>query len=223
MPGPFMRRLILCILTLLFLLPTAALAKTVEPQPLTLFMDDLADRSVYVTVDDYDPEARVFTVTLYEPETFSREDIESLEVGDGIISDGKTWTVEKLDREGWAVQINNFHGGDYEQDALTLSAEYQYDGPVYRADDWGSHIWVPIGQMELSADGDWLFADSMEPELGWKLDKPEIMTAAAFAELYTEVQTSDLYKVGFDIQNCWMVFGRDGQPVLLCRIYRAWQ
>ena len=81
-----------------------ATAKTVEPE--STETNGLAGSTIHATIGDYDAQAKTFTVTLYDDDRFSIDNIEKLEAGDTLLAGGRLHKVKEKDRRG----KRRFHG-----------------------------------------------------------------------------------------------------------------
>ena len=88
----------------------AAMAKTVEPAgSWNAVMEGL---TVHATVGKYSEITGTFEVTMYEPDQFTAEAVESLAAGDVLLADGRAYTVKEMtaapDGEPMAVTDGGF-------------------------------------------------------------------------------------------------------------------
>ena len=74
-----------------------ALAKTVEPE--STETNGLAGSTIHATIGDYDAQAKTFTVTLYDDDRFSIDNIEKLEAGDTLLAGGRLHKVKEKTEE----------------------------------------------------------------------------------------------------------------------------
>ena len=74
-----------------------ATAKTVEPE--STETNGLAGSTIHATIGDYDAQAKTFTVTLYDDDRFSIDNIEKLEAGDPLLAGGRLHKVKEKTEE----------------------------------------------------------------------------------------------------------------------------
>ena len=74
-----------------------ATAKTVEPE--STETNGLAGSTIHATIGDYDAQAKTFTVTLYDDDRFSIDNIEKLEAGDTLLAGGRLHKVKEKTEE----------------------------------------------------------------------------------------------------------------------------
>ena len=99
---------------LMILTASAALAKTVEPdasKPDDTEFDHLAGATVHATVGEWNEDAKVFTVTLYEDDRFDPEEIDNLAAGDLLLAGGSVYKVkEKTSTEEYDILVRTEDG-----------------------------------------------------------------------------------------------------------------
>ncbi len=74
-----------------------ATAKTVEPE--STETNGLAGSTIHATIGEYDTQAKTFTVTLYDDDRFSVDNIEKLETGDTLLAGGQLYKVKEKTEE----------------------------------------------------------------------------------------------------------------------------
>lgn len=197
------------LLPALFLLLTAlfpaAHAKTVA----------LKNQSVYARVDGYDRKTNLLTVSLYEVETFGREDIDALNVGDVLQTNGQTIPVKSIERGALDVSVN---GGSYEHEEGTAWLVDANDG--YRVQRYNETVWLPVGTLTFPLVNDFLVLDGIDGT-GNTRDLPRVMPLPEFIDLIAK--SKEGYEVGFSIDNAYLLIDGNGRPVGIQRFYVPWQ
>lgn len=74
-----------------------ATAKTVEPE--STETNGLAGSTIHATIGEYDTQAKTFTITLYDDDRFSIDNIEKLETGDTLLAGGQLYKVKEKTEE----------------------------------------------------------------------------------------------------------------------------
>ncbi len=96
---------------MMILTVSLAAAKTVEPE--STETNGLAGVTVNATVGAYDELTKTFTVTLYETDSFSIENIEKLEAGDILLAGGSLYKVtEKTEDEYGDITVATEEGAE---------------------------------------------------------------------------------------------------------------
>lgn len=209
------KRPLLALVLLLTAFCPAAHAKTVVPMPLTLKTDALKNQSVYTRVNGYDRKTNLLTVSLYEVETFRREDIDALNVGDVLQTDGQTIPVKSIERGALDVSVN---GGSYEYKEGTAWLVDANDG--YRVQRYNETVWLPVGTLTFPPANDFLVLDGIDGT-GSTRDLPCVMPLPEFIDLIAE--SKEGYEVGFSIDNAYLLIDGNGRPVGIQRFYVPWQ
>lgn len=140
---------------------TAASA-TVSPLPADVGLDNLKDCTVAVSLEagdifrNADGAVRI-RVTVYSCwDRYDPVDIAGLKVGDELVIDGNTISVQSLEAEKGDIRIN----GGYEQDGYTLRTDD--DGVYYAVSANDMRIWKPVGTTELPVADSFVYFDRAE-------------------------------------------------------------
>lgn len=149
-------------------------AKTVEPLPSAIDLDNLGDCTVAVSFEKSDLTEENGTyqlhVTVSDYEKFDMVDISTLQVGDTLVVDGNQVKVGTLERtDSGAVKIN----GEIEDGGICLWTDN--DGVYYEMgfDDYKSYY--EVGEITLPLSADFVFTDNSD------LDNPgQTYTAEEF-------------------------------------------
>ena len=206
-----MKKPIIPLLAALMTLASAcACAKTVAPMPVRLNPDAVANQAVYVRLRGIDWRAETVTVALCEPETFAREDIETLQAGDVLLSGGEKMTISSIQEDLPAVLIHS------EEDAFALweNADGDYESMLY-----DRRVFTVAGERTFELSDDLIFLDGIDPSTGEALTLP---TAHTLRELKA-IMTGAAYDPGFAADNAYMVFDDEREAVVLARFYVPWQ
>ena len=153
---------------------TSAEAKTVEPLPSYIDLNNLGDCTVAVSFEKSDLTEENGTyqlhVTVSDYEKFDMVDISTLQAGDTLVIDGNQVKVGTLERtDSGAVKIN----GEIEDGGIYLWTDN--DGVYYEMgfDDYKSYY--EVGEITLPLSADFVFTDNSD------LDNPgQTYTAEEF-------------------------------------------
>ena len=208
---------LLCTLCLLIACFPAS-AQTVVPLEATLSADNLALKLVHAVIESYNATDNTLTLALYEAEAFSEEAIDSLEVGDTIVSEGDAYVVKTLNYHSDYVVINE---GDYEFSDGSLWLRMKSDG-TYQTESYEMNVWNLQARITCPISDTLIFLDGVVPSTGEPLMVPTLHGAEDFAAILKE-SFEDTYCLGFASHNVYAIFGGNGQLAAICRYYVPWQ
>ena len=201
--------IIACVMMLsLFLCPLAsadvitALATEINPE-------HLEKTASYARILGYNEETNTLTVELIVPETFAREDVLNLNVGESIYTGSQE--VEVLSIEGkddWCgvILING-------EDVVLFEERDGY----YRMDDEDDYFWNVLAVIECPVTDSLLFLDFIDENTGDMLSLPVVRTAEEFLDRLANSP------VTFDANNVYVVFDGEGKLATINRYYVPWQ
>lgn len=214
--------IITLVLSLSLLLCSAASADTVTALATEINPEHLEKVASYAHILGYNKESNTLTVELIAPEIFSWEDVEFLEVGDSIYTDGREVVVETI--EGYASK------GSYSiNDGEVILIHYfsTHDGfhPDYAAvyEDDDVHVWNNLGIRQFPVQDTLLFLDYTSDETNFPLEMPVVRTAREFIARLTQEDASEAFGVGFTADNVYVVFDGEGNLAVILRYYVPWQ
>jgi hypothetical protein len=187
-----------------------AIASEINPE-------QLASVAVYARITAYSPEKNELTVEVIVPETYDRDEVLDLQIGDSIYTQGQEITVETLGEKYGYLVINE---GDYEFSEGSVWLYEQFDG-TFAIADWHDNTWAILAELHIPAGAALLFLDSIDPATGEILNMPSVHGAAEFLEmLQTETEEGG---PGFATNNVYAVFDGAGQLAVIERYYVPWQ
>ena len=204
------KSIILLLSALMMLAAASACAKTITPMPVRVNPDAVANQAVYVRLRDIDWRAETVTVALCEPETFAREDIETLQAGDILLSGGEEMKISSIKEDLPAVLINS----DEDAFALWENADGDFESMRY-----ARKTWTIVGERTFELSDDLIFLDGIDPSTGEALTLPTAHTLRGLKGILTKAE----YDPGFAADNAYMVFDDEQEAVLLARFYVPWQ
>ena len=206
------KRITLMLSALLLLTATAASADVIHPLPSAVDPWSVAGQAVYVRLQDIDWRAETVTVALCDVETFDREAIQAMTVGDVIVSEGRKIEVRSIWEDAPVIIVNE----DAEALALWENDDGNYESAYNYTD---MKVWTVVGERAFELSDDLVFLDGIDPSTGELLDLP---TAHTLRELRQIIEGEE-YDPGFSAQNAYMVFDDEQEAVVLVRFYVPWQ
>lgn len=208
-----MKKRIALLLTAMLLLSAAvASAAVIKPMPSAVDLWSVAGQAVYVRVLDFDWRAETVTVALCDVETFDRDAIQAMTVGDVIVSEGREIEVRTIWEDAPVIIVNE----DGEALALWENDDGNYESAYGYTD---MRVWTVVGERTFELSDDLVFLDGINPSTGEMLTLP---TANTLRELRRIMEGED-YDPGFSAQNAYMVFDDEQEAVVLARFYVPWQ
>ena len=207
-----MKKRITLLLSALLLTAAAASADVIKPMPSAVDPWSVADQAVYVRLQDIDWRAETVTVALCDVETFDREAIQAMTVGDVIVSEGREIEVRTIWEDAPVIIVNE----DDEALALWENDDGDYESAYGYTD---MRVWTVVGERTFELSDDLVFLDGINPSTGEMLTLP---TANTLREL-RRIMEGEEYDPGFSAQNAYMVFDDEQEAVVLARFYVPWQ
>lgn len=112
MKNQHFRRVCASLLAVVMLLTaTAALAQTVEPIQ-ELMPESLAGHTFTATLKTYDTEIECFPAVFYEKDTYKKEEVESLKVGDALVFCDGEHTISNIGKSPMDTLELQFEDGE---------------------------------------------------------------------------------------------------------------
>ena len=204
------KRITLMLSALLMLIAAAAGADVIHPLPSAVDPWSVAGQAVYVRLQDIDWRAETVTVALCDVETFDREAIQAMTVGDTIITDGIEIEVFSIEEDMPLITVNE--GGEVLH--LWENEDGNFESAYYE-----QRVWTVVGERTFELSDDLVFLDGINPSTGALLTLP---TAHTLRELRQIIEGEE-YDPGFSSQNAYMVFDDEQEAVALVRFYVPWQ
>ena len=207
-----MKKRITLLLSALLLTAAAASADVIKPMPSAVDPWSVAGQAIYVRLQDIDWRAETVTVALCDVETFDREAIQAMTVGDVIVSEGREIEVRTIWEDAPVIIVNE----DDEALALWENDDGNYESAYGYTD---MRVWTVVGERTFELSDDLVFLDGINPSTGEMLTLP---TANTLREL-RRIMEGEEYDPGFSAQNAYMVFDDEQEAVVLARFYVPWQ
>ncbi len=161
---------------LLFTVSSAA-AQTVTAMATVTYTESYASR-VFRAIPGYDRETGILDVRLVIPEIFSREDAESLQSGDGIITEGREVRILSVERSGYGDILLN----EGMENPVRLAEDLQSNYRTMRQEE-EECIYIEMDRLQLPVTGSLLLLDMNDPEA---IDVPVVYSVEKFIRMKTE-------------------------------------
>ena len=213
-----MKKTLCMILCLCLIIPVMASA---EPKTITAVASDVNPGALYsIAVDArikaYNREDNTMTVEIIVPETYDADEVESLQVGDAIFTQGQAVTVESVVND-YGVIILNQKNPDDPSDSIMLYQGADLNYEILQDDD---HTWTTLGTLNVPVSGSLLYLDEIDPSTGEMLNLPTVHNLQQFV---AELEGGSTAGPGFDMNNTSVVFDETGALALIRRFYVPWQ
>lgn len=191
-------------------------SRMIYPDSPKVSMDSLSGQKLLVGGGDYSPETKEIALSLWVPEMFSTEKIETLEIGDVVVIEGREYRVQALLIDDDSCVINELAWLEDEAVYMQREADGRYY-PLYYHD----RVWQSIGEDFFRFAKKAVFMDGIDPDTGRRLEKPTKHTIDEFLEMkkYAEEIEHD----SFFIRNMWATFNEHDEITVLERQYVPWQ
>ncbi len=176
---------------------SAALAKTVEPAG--TWNAALAGLTVHATVGEYNEVLGAFRVTMYEPDQFLAEAVESLAAGDVLLADGRAYTVKEMTAAPDGEPMALVEGG------LEIIFDKNEDGYSARYSDDDRQCMHAFRQLFLPPSPIIIYEDNSDPET----DEPKVTEGL---ENILKIQAEkEETSIGFDFYATTVTLGENLQ------------
>ncbi len=188
----------------------------IQPEPILLRMDQLAGKTVLVSVGEYDDAEHLLTLTVLEKLRFAAEAVEGLQPGDVLNLDGELLAVQDVEPMTYLLLLDD--GGGVDEASIWLKKGEDSD---YAAGQYSDFIWRQVGSASFSVAQDAEFLDGINPEDGDMLESPTRHSMEAFLRIKSEEETRG--DPGFACHNVRATFNAEGEIASLERFYVPWQ
>ena len=212
-----MKKLFVLLLSLLFLCSAAsaeycATAMAVEVNP-----EHLVNVAVNARITDCSEDGGTLTLMLIAPERYRRDEIESLQSGDAIFTQGQEVCIDSVtEKYGYIV----FNEGDYEFSEGSVWL-YEDTDESYWIAEYDDHTWIEIAELQIPVTDRLIFLDGINPSSGEGLILPAVHSAGEFVSLFRSEAAGG--GPGFDVNNVTVVFDAEGRLAVVSRYYVPWQ
>ena len=205
-----MRRTGWMLVCLCLMLSCAAAEKTVTALAVSFHPENPVCTAVQGRILACDASEKMLTVEWIVPETFDREEILSLNAGDGIYTQGREIRIESVDEVSGCI-VFNLGETDFGDGSVWL--EDDGNGNYRRAD---GHAWNTAGICRLPVREHMLFLDEAGPGAWDGACPPAVHTAGEFMDIYAEEEQEN--GPGFFDSPLWFVFDGNGELAVIRRL-----
>ena len=194
--------------------------KTITAVASEINPEHLASVIVNARITGYSPDENALTVELLVPETYDRDEVLSLAVGDAIYTQGQEVVIETLS-EAYGYLVINDSEFAFSEGSIWL---YEQEDGNFAIDNWGDASWMILAELKAPVKESLLFLDGINPSSGESLSVPTVHNAADFlAMLKAENGEGEEGGPGFAANNAVVVFDDAGQLAMIQRYYVPWQ
>ena len=196
----------LVLAAIMILAVSAAAAKTVEPEDTEI--ERLAGATVHATVGEWNEDAKVFTVTMYEDDRFEIEDIERLEAGDILLTGGGVYRVkEKQETEDGGFMVVTEDG--YEIVFVQIGG----DEFIAQSTDDDRRYMHAFAVLYLPAAEGLTYEDYSDPE------KQDATVTTGLEEILKIKAEKEKYSIGFDFYATMITLNENLEIELIHQAY----
>lgn len=196
----------------------------IQPEPVVLCMDQLAGKTVLVTVGEYEDTENLLTLTVLEKLRFAAEAVEGLRPGDALNLDGELLVVREIEPMTNGFLLGDDGGfllgdeGGLDEGSVWLKKGEDGD---YEAGRYSDFLWRQVGSAPLAVAKDAQFLDGINPEDGEMLESPTRHSVEEFLRIKSEEEERGY--PGFGCRNVRATFNAEGEIASLERFYVPWQ
>ena len=151
-------------------------------------------------------------------ETYDREEVLSLAVGDAIYTQGQEIVIRTIE-ESYGYLAINVSEYEFSEDSVWLSD--QTDG-TFAIEDWDGYRWIVGAELKAPVRDTLIFLDDIDPASGEILNMPTVHNAAEFLRML-KTESEEGGGPGFATDNVYAVFNESGDLALVQRYYVPWQ
>ena len=213
-----MKKLLCMMLVFCLLVPAMASAErtVVTALAITVNPDNLASVAVDARITDYNQTDNALTIELLVPELFDFNDIENLNIGDAIYTQGREIEIREIEEDGGYVVLNPGQDGDGD-DTVWLCQYLDQNYTVMNQDD---AAWIVLATVTVPVPDRLLFLDEIEEVTLMPLYVPAVHGRSDFL---SAMEAEKENGPGFAANNAMVVFDENGDLALIRRYYVPWQ
>ena len=202
------KRIGIAVLVIVLMLAGSVLAEGKVVRPKAPLTDITRLDNHYVLTDIHYEGNRKATLTLYEEERFSAEEMDALKAGDIILTEGKEVLVNSVmpDDEGY-IFVNV--GTDDERFFYKNG-----HGEYLQSGENDVTPLITLGTMQMTIEDNQIVLDTTNVDLG----HPVLLTGA---DMIREMESGS--GIGFESKNVYVLYGGDNYPWIVMRFYTPWQ
>lgn len=213
-----MKKLLCMMLVFCLLVPAMASAERTVVTALAIAVnpDNLASVAVDARITDYNQTDNALTIELLVPELFDFNDIENLNIGDAIYTQGREIEIREIEEDGGYVVLNPGQDGDGD-DTVWLCQYLDQNYTVMNQDD---AAWIVLATVTVPVPDRLLFLDEIEEVTLMPLYVPAVHGRSDFL---SAMEAEKENGPGFAANNAMVVFDENGDLALIRRYYVPWQ
>ena len=177
-----MKKLLCIMLCMCLMIPVMASA---ERKVVTALASEVNPALVSVAVDAritaYNREDNTLTVEVIVPERYSAAEIENLQIGDAIYTQGQEVVINSISNEDGYIALNQ-GDSEYTDGSILLYQGLDMNYEIMQYDD---HTWVTLTTLNVPVYDQLLYLDEIDPASGESLNYPTVHSAA---DLIAEIE-----------------------------------
>ena len=201
-----MKKLLILVACLLMITSAASAERTVVTAlAAEINPDSLVSVAFDAKINSYTE--GIFSITILVPERYDPEEIQALQVGDAIFTEGREVEIKNLSKGIGSMILN---AGTADEVFLFESIDCNY-----WITNGSDNTWLELATVTVPASDHLIFLDSSTEET---ILHPTVYNAAGFVERMNAADDS-----GFDIHNVEVVIDEEGKVAVIRRFYVSWQ
>ena len=232
-----MKKLSIAFFLLLSLLAAAcspASADVITAMAIEVNPQHLEKTASYARILGYNSDSNTLTVELIAPELFAcddvealqpgdsiytdgRDDVEALQPGDSIYTDGREVLIETIEVTGWGAYLMNDQGEG--SDPVFL---LPYKNGNYIADRKSDYVWNTVAVIECPVNDSLLCLNFIDDQTGNTLELPIVLTAHDLTSTIFAEQAAEEYFVTWASNKVYVVFDGEGNLAIIDRYVIPW-
>ena len=204
------------LLSLLAAVCSPASADVITAMAIEVNPEHLEKTASYARILGYNPDSNTLTVELIAPEVFRGDEVEALEVGDGIYTGGREVTIQSISYDDEWCSTVFMNDGE-----LMLFQDRSGNYTMMAEED--DCVWNTVAVIDCQVRDSLLFLDYIDEESGNSLELPVVHTAQELTDQLLEKDASEVYTVGLATNNVYVTFDGEGNLATIHRFYVPWQ
>ena len=218
-------KIVLCAMSMIVLCSSAS-ADTITAMATEINPEHLEKTASYARILGYNEETNALTVELIVPETFRRDEVLALQVGDSIYTGGQEILIRTIERhdDDSLIVINDENLSEHADDSVYLYQDPFDYNQNFKPEEYANYTWTTLAVIDCPVTESLLFLDYIdEKATGDALRLPMVYTARELVDKMLSEQASDEYFVGLAIDNVYVVFDGEGNLATIQRYFVSWQ
>ncbi|MBR3106068.1 MAG: hypothetical protein IKH30_02655 [Clostridia bacterium] len=208
---------LMLVLALSLLLCSPASADVITAMAIEINPEHLEKTASYARILGYNPDSNTLTVELIAPELFSCDDVEALQPGDSIYTDGREVLIETIEVTGGGACLINDQGEG--SDSVYL---LPYKNGNYITDRESDYVWNTVAVIECPVKDSLLCLNFIDDQTGNTLELPIVLTAQDLTSTIFAEQPAEEYFVTWASNKVYVVFDGEGNLAMIDRYVIPW-